>query len=231
MYEHFVTKPLPDGCVRFANEVPDIDWTKSTRPPPLLYPDSDNDEPMADASKGTEAKAGDQVRSTYGNQPGREQTVEPVSMPRASREILPEIVQLLHTLRNELGIALDQETRHLTEKIERQSWRMMAKGAYPDDPETMRDEDVEMSGEEEGGRKDPVPAYSPTSPNLNAMEKYSDDKASVDLRLEELEGKVKEVEKEMRENEWRVERDRGQFDERMTLMEARLAVLEVRPVE
>jgi len=205
--------------------------SKSSSLPELAYPDPRDDTMMADEPAGAQAKAGNPYQHPDSTDRLNEHTSRDITTVRSSREILPDIVQLLYRLRWELGIAMDRETRELSERIERQSWRMMGEREYQAVREEERDGDVEMEKEDGYERKDPVPAYTPASLEVEPEEKEPKEKSSLELRIEELEEKVHEGEKEVRENEWRAAGDRSRFDERMSSIEARLAVLEARPME
>ena len=203
-------------------------------PPTLEYP-----EPEHSKDPDGEARMSEDVAATT---PPHSQDVPMKTVPnppktsdghvRPSREVLVDVIQLMNKLRYELGISLDQEAADLANNVEIKAWRWLKiKNAREEEKrrDVDGDEDVEMEGDEEGERKDAVPDYRPISTMPEPSERApSYNPTPSTLRVEEIEERIQQVEKDIRELQWVAGRDESKFDEKISVLEARLAALEVR---
>ena len=205
-------------------------------PPTLEYP-----EPEHSNAPDGEARMSEDVAITNPPQ-SQDVPMKGVSVPqktsdghvRPSREVLVDVIQLMNKLRYELGISLDQEAADLANNVEIKAWRWLKiKNAREDQKRKGEDEDVEMNEEDEDGeRKDPIPDYRPTSTMPEPSERApSYNPTPSTLRVEEMEERIQQVEKDIRELQWVAGRDESKFDDKISVLEARLAALEVRSEE
>jgi hypothetical protein len=151
-------------------------------------------------------------------------TKDPVVI-RPTREVCNDILQELHKLRVELSGALGEEGRRMAERVEKQArklLRMKALGRGGTD----EDGDVEMEGGDPGKKGDDVP-YRPATPVSDDGERPSLTCDSPALRLK-TEERIVLLGKEMREVQWKMANDAARNEERLSLLEARMATMDVR---
>ena len=196
-------------------------------PPDLVYPQENKDEPMVEEGKEEESGPSRQYIS-HNPEESIRLTNTPTEHARPLQEVLPEVILLMQKLQYEIGLALNEETRELTRTIERKSWNMLEWAhARKERRAKDKDGDVDMEGEDQPEGKDVVPDYSPTSPKQDSPENVSFAPTASTLRIEEVEEKMQEVEKEMRDAQWKALGRETRFEERVSFLEARLAALEV----
>ena len=141
---------------------------------------------------------------------------------RPSGEILTDVVEVLQRLKIELAMLMDEETRELIGRVERNSFEIILnKGKWKKsrkDP----DGDVRVVGGEvtQGNR-----APESRSEEDDHMESHEEETRQ--LSLKEMNAKMKMMEGMLTSLQWRRVDEENALEDRLGLLEARMATLEV----
>lgn len=139
---------------------------------------------------------------------------------RSPDDILPDLLDTLKRLQDELAKSFDREVQHLINGVEVAAGRVVEVREKNDKKRKDGDGDVVMR---EIPRSVRAPDYRPTSPEPGQLPDSPYVPGSpAQLRMDELEEGIRELKREIRDMDWRSTRSEHKVDERLDLLEGRL---------
>jgi hypothetical protein len=209
---------------------------EASTPPDLGYPTDDGNGSVESGSTRT-TQVGDRQDSSKAQSRAQsedsitEAKVKDEGQIRPAGTLLSEVLEVLRKLRTELASALDAEAQRLISEVEINAGRILELKEKSRGPGTDGDGDIEMERDDSKGRTDPVPAYQSASPASPSEDSPYAPRSPTEVKVEEVEERVKSVEKEVQDAIWKAAGDESRFEDRMMVLEARMAVLEVQEAE